>query len=232
MMTRRTAMCPLLAVLACGQPVVPEFQPEEVAALELTAGGEEPMSGRRIPILVQATDGQGVPVAGAAVRMTIVEGSGRLESTAYGVAVGSSGRAATATLGSDGSAELDLIPWAPGRLSLEAYVSNQARVGDRIDLHVGLRIVLHYLESDLWNLEPGFHGGQRVARGTPVEWECFCESDWGVVGTRESTGETAFDSGTLGSDDVFRWMPEQEGAYAYRDPHGGARDHLTVEPPS
>lgn len=227
-------MLPLLALLACGEPVAPESG-VQVESLVLTTSEEEARTRRELPIHVQAMDVDGAPARGVSVFVTIVDGSGWLAPiTGEGVQIQSARGGLIATTGRYGAAELRLLPSQPGPLSLQAFVGDQARITARLDLHVTLRIGLDYEIPELWQelfgLTPGFGGGDWVPEGTPVEWSCDCDSDWAVVGTLEATGETVFDSGTLGPDDVFRWVADQEGEYEYRDPFGGATGGLTVTP--
>lgn len=227
-------MLPLLALLACGEPVAPESE-VQVESLVLSTSEEEARTRRELPIHVQAMDVDGASVGGVSVWVTFVEGKGWLEPlTDDGVQRRSAGRGLVVTTGRRGAAELRLIPSQPGPLSLQAFVGDQARITARLDVHVTLRIGLDYEIPEPWQelfgLKPGFGGGDWVPEGTPVEWSCDCDSDWAVVGTLESTGETVFDSGTLGPDDVFRWVAEGEGEYEYRDPLGGARARLAVTP--
>jgi hypothetical protein len=177
---------------------------------------------------VQATDGRGVPVPHLTVRWAITSGDMLL------VGCGAAGQqwppSTWSRTRSDGIAYADYRLVAAGRATVAAAVPGVAV--SPVNFTATATAVVILLDDSWWRGGLGFFGPDgspdvTVPVGTPVEWANILEAAR-IVSTSAPPGGTSFDSGELGVNDRFEFVPRVAGTWAYVDQVSGSAGTLTA----
>lgn len=154
----------------------------------------------------------GTPIEGVSVTWTVVAGEGGMD------------RPRTDT-DSEGVAGASFRPSALGSSFVTAAVEELP--GSPVTFETEATGVL------IWLLPPDFVGPANSSRvivpvGTPVTWACWCDG-WSLEVISGPGGGSTLESGQLGYEDVFEFVPRVTGTWEYRDRASGARGTLTAQ---
>jgi hypothetical protein len=166
---------------------------------------------------VRASDGRGAPVPHVAVRWAITAGDMLL------VGCGAAGQewppSTWSRTRSDGIAHADYRLVALGSTTVAAAVPGVPV--SPVNFTATASAVVILLDDSWWLGWLGFFGPDgspdvTVPVGTSVEWANFLESSR-IVSVSAPPGGASFDSGELGANDRFEFVPAVAGTWAYVD---------------
>lgn len=172
------------------------------------------------PFVVQARDahGKGLPQVNVRFRVTSGDGAWRWDEN---------GAVTTSVVPTDsnGRASAFFTPLVLGNTTVKADVVGRKETSVTFSTNATVQVIYFVLWG--WGLfdEPDV----TVPVGTPVEWkQTYSRSNYTVISTATPSGGPSFDSGILGADEQFEFVPRVAGTWEYFDRLSGAKGTLTA----
>lgn len=215
-------VCSALLVACSGDGLLMPPSPSSAASILVVSGNDqEGMAGDPLaaPLVVRVTDASGVGVGNVWVTWRITSGAGRFRDERGNILASPP----STRTGPDGLARVIFEPLILDRITVEAGLK------DRSDASVTFSadargVVIHLW---LWITGPDNTPDVTVPIGTLVEWRNWLSSGR-VASTSSPAGGASFDSGRLGEQDRFQFVPEVAGTWEYTNQVTGERATLTA----
>ena len=220
-----------------GSPRTPLAPTLSVAALtSLSGSNQRATAGDPLgePLSVRVTDATGKGIADVTVAFEITHGLGAIGGKTPGPP--GAPMLAHSSTNAQGVAEMTLVPYEPGDITVTASIANAAVAP--VTFTAGVDVVAIELVSMGGGPYGAFVGPchcaaainiLKVPVGVPIEWRNPFDESWTVTSTSTPVGAQGFESGPLSRNSRFRFVPEVRGTWQYRDQVSGLTAMLIVE---